>query len=55
MLFTSPERRDQIAHRAAKGSGGGRPPSFDPVIYAGDLLAVSAGLLVVCNSHIRYS
>jgi transposase len=32
--FTSPERRDQIAHRAAKGSRGGRPPAFDPDLYA---------------------
>ena len=32
--FTSPERRDQIAHRAAKGSCGGRPPAFDPDLYA---------------------
>jgi transposase len=24
-----PERRDQIARRAAKGSRGGRPPGFD--------------------------
>lgn len=28
-----PERRDQVAHRAAKGSAGGRPPSFDTVTY----------------------
>ncbi|GAA4877813.1 hypothetical protein GCM10023403_50740 [Pseudonocardia benzenivorans] len=33
--FTSPERADQIARRAAKGSRGGRPPGFDPVVYAG--------------------
>jgi transposase len=33
--FTSPERTDQIARRAAKGSGGGRPPGFDPILYAG--------------------
>jgi transposase len=33
--FTSPERTDQIARRAAKGSGGGRPPGFDPTLYAG--------------------
>lgn len=32
--FTSPERRDQIAHRAARGSRGGRPPAFDPELYA---------------------
>lgn len=30
---TIPERRDQIAHRKAKGSAGGRPPAFDAVIY----------------------
>jgi transposase len=28
-----PERSDQVAHRAAKGSAGGRPPAFDRVIY----------------------
>ena len=33
--FTSPERSDQIAHRKAKGSAGGRPPAFDRDIYAG--------------------
>jgi transposase len=33
--FTSPERTDQIARRAAKGSEGGRPPGFDPTLYAG--------------------
>ena len=32
---TIPERDDQIAHRKAKGSAGGRPPTFDPVIYKG--------------------
>jgi transposase len=32
--FTSPERCDQIARRAAKGSRGGRPPAFDPDLYA---------------------
>lgn len=31
--FTCPERHDQIAHRAAKGSHGGRPPAFDPELY----------------------
>jgi len=31
--FTSPERSDQKARRAAKGSKGGRPPDFDPVEY----------------------
>ena len=30
---TIPERRDQIARRAAKGSAGGRPPAFDQVVY----------------------
>ena len=34
IAFTSPQRRDQIAHRNAKGSRGGRPPAFDPGIYA---------------------
>lgn len=33
--FTCPERKDQIAHRAAKGSAGGRPPSFDADSYKG--------------------
>lgn len=28
-----PERSDQIAHRKAKGSAGGRPPSFDAGLY----------------------
>jgi transposase len=32
--FTSPERRDQIKRRRAKGSRGGRPPAFDPELYA---------------------
>jgi transposase len=32
--FVSPEREDQIAHRAAKGSRGGRPPGFDARLYA---------------------
>jgi transposase len=30
---TIPERRDQIAHRQAKGSAGGRPPAFDREAY----------------------
>lgn len=30
-----PQRRDQIAHRKAKGSRGGRPPAFDPLAYRG--------------------
>lgn len=30
---TIPEKSDQIAHRKAKGSAGGRPPAFDPAIY----------------------
>jgi transposase len=33
IAVTIPERSDQIARRAAKGSAGGRPPAFDPVIY----------------------
>jgi transposase len=28
-----PERTDQIARRAAKGSNGGRPPGFDATLY----------------------
>ena len=28
-----PERSDQIARRAAKGSRGGRPPAFDNEVY----------------------
>jgi transposase len=28
-----PERVDQVAHRAARGSHGGRPPGFDPETY----------------------
>lgn len=28
-----PERDDQIARRAARGSGGGRPPAFDAETY----------------------
>ncbi|WP_433734432.1 IS5 family transposase [Nocardia sp. CA-129566] len=31
--FVSPERDDQIARRAAKGSRGGRPPVFDTEAY----------------------
>ena len=34
IAFTSPERVDQIERRRAKGSRGGRPPAFDPEIYA---------------------
>lgn len=30
---TIPERVDQVARRTGKGSRGGRPPTFDPVIY----------------------
>ena len=30
---TIPERTDQIARRAAKGSHGGRPPTFDKQVY----------------------
>jgi transposase len=33
LRHTIPERSDQIARRAAKGSAGGRPPVFDPTIY----------------------
>jgi transposase len=34
IAFTSPEKSDQIARRAAKGARGGRPPAFDPHRYA---------------------
>jgi transposase len=34
IAFTSPERVDQIERRRAKGSRGGRPPAFDPDLYA---------------------
>ena len=30
-----PQRRDQIAHRRARGSRGGRPPAFDTAAYRG--------------------
>jgi transposase len=30
---TIPQKADQIRHRTAKGSAGGRPPAFDPDIY----------------------
>ncbi len=33
IAHTIPERSDQIARRAAKGSRGGRPPNFDKEIY----------------------
>lgn len=33
IAHTIPERSDQIARRKAKGSHGGRPPSFDPEKY----------------------
>ena len=33
--FICPERSDQVQHRRAKGSRGGRPPAFDQAIYAG--------------------
>jgi transposase len=33
--FTCPEKRDQVARRRAKGSAGGRPPSFAAELYAG--------------------
>ena len=34
IAFTSPERIDQIERRRGKGSRGGRPPAFDPDVYA---------------------
>lgn len=34
IAFTSPEKSDQIARRKTKGSRGGRPPAFDPTVYA---------------------
>ena len=30
-----PQPADQIAHRQRRGSAGGRPPGFDPVLYKG--------------------
>lgn len=33
IAHTIPQRSDQIAHRQAKGSRGGRPPSFDAEAY----------------------
>lgn len=35
IAFTSPERSDQLARRAARGSAGGRPPRFNPESYKG--------------------
>jgi len=32
---TIPDRADQHANRAARGSAGGRPPAFDPQTYRG--------------------
>ncbi|MEQ3549739.1 IS5 family transposase [Pseudonocardia nematodicida] len=34
IAFTSPQRADQVKHRQSRGSRGGRPPSFDPGLYA---------------------
>lgn len=34
VAHTIPERTDQKERRKAKGSAGGRPPAFDPKIYA---------------------
>jgi transposase len=34
IAFTSPERADQIHHRASKGARGGRPPGFHATAYA---------------------
>ena len=33
LRHTIPERLDQVARRAGKGSAGGRPPDFDPHVY----------------------
>jgi transposase len=33
IAHTIPERSDQVARRAAKGSRGGRPPDFDGEVY----------------------
>ena len=33
IAHTIPERTDQLARRAAKGSHGGRPPTFDSSVY----------------------
>ena len=33
IAHTIPERADQVARRAAKGSLAGRPPSFDKQVY----------------------
>jgi transposase len=33
IVFVSPERADQLARRAAKGTRGGRPPAFDTELY----------------------
>jgi transposase len=40
---TIPVPADQAAHRAARGSAGGRPPAFDPVAYR-DRHAVECGI-----------
>lgn len=34
IAHTIPQRSDQISRRKAKGSRGGRPPGFDPEVYA---------------------
>ncbi len=38
-----PNKKDQLAHRRAKGSRGGRPPAFDPHAYR-DRHAVECGI-----------
>lgn len=40
---TIPVPADQVAHRKARGSAGGRPPAFDPVAYR-DRHAVECGI-----------
>lgn len=42
IAHTIPERLDQVARRAAKGSHGGRPPGFDKQVYRSSLLLIAA-------------